>query len=73
MTTTESGQNAKKRGIVISGRLGLLIVLSLIGKVVVSIRAPDKSAGKDIGVARFPSVPGGIAFTAANKLRINLV
>ena len=73
MTTTESGQYANQRSIVISSRLGLLVVVSLVRKVVVSIRAPDKSAGKDIRVAGFPGVPGGVAFTAADKLRVNLV
>nr|GMC99962.1 U-box domain-containing protein 30-like [Ipomoea batatas] len=70
--SVQSSQDTNQRGIVVSSRLGLLEVVSFISEVVISIRSTNNGTSQEIRVAAFPTVPGGIPSSAANKCRINL-
>ncbi|KAG5608342.1 hypothetical protein H5410_019623 [Solanum commersonii] len=72
VTSMKSCQHTDQRSIVVSGRLSLFIVISLISKVVIGIRSTNKSTSKEIRIARLSSIPGRIACLTTNKTRINL-
>lgn len=73
VTSVKSSQYAKKWGIIVSSRLSLLIVVSLISEVVIGIRATNNCTGEQIRVTGLSSEPSSIALSAANERRILLI
>ncbi|BAS71065.1 Os01g0220150 [Oryza sativa Japonica Group] len=69
MAGGETGEDAHERGVVVGGRLRLLVVVPLVGEVVVLVGAADDGAVEQVGVAAPPPVPARVPLPAAHERR----
>ncbi|KAL8141582.1 hypothetical protein V2J09_014614 [Rumex salicifolius] len=72
VTATQPSKNTNKRSIVVSSRLSLLIIASLISKVIIGIGPTNDGARKNIRITSFPGEPRGIATSTGHELRVRL-